>query len=240
VVLALKRVVKAGENKFQEVVYTPYTKELNISELRQAGMKYLREKIDTAETDLRQKGVQSRAYGGLVSDVVPVDVALVLSVIEHMDPARFQNKTQVEQLVNEVLVIIGANEKRAYRYAVSKARARGLSQFIPRTYKSIRNKYPKARLDPDFVAGMNDHLNGAKASLLLFDCDLSSTAKDRRIFLKNNPKIMGKYLAATYNGGVGNAAKAIDRYGNDWEKHVRPETVVYLQKFDAVWSIFHS
>ncbi|HEX8974444.1 MAG TPA: transglycosylase SLT domain-containing protein [Patescibacteria group bacterium] len=239
VLQALKRVVKSGK-VFQEVVYTPYTKEIDTSKMRDAGLEYLRSNLEGAEMDLRLALVMSRAYGGLVADAVPRDVALTLSLIEHIDPGRFQRGEPVRQLMNEVLVIAAANGNKAYAYSVSPAGARGLFQFMPRTYRSVSRQYDQAGLDRDFVRGMENHRNAAKASLLLFDSDLSYLPVRHRQFLRKHPEAMGKYLAAAYNGGASRAARAIRIYRGEWESHVLPETQCYLKKFNAVWKILHS
>jgi len=233
VVLGLKQVVQMGKD-YEEKVYTPYTKEIDTPEMRLAGLTYLREQISIAEYDLRLRGVKSKAFGCLVADAVPTEVSLVLSIIEHVEPSRL-SKTPIDQLIGEVLVTVAANPETAYQYSVSKAGARSLFQFIPRTYKNVDRLYPNAGLHMDFVGGMNNHRNGAKASLLLFDSDLSYLSKEYRGSLKSNPELMGKYLAAAYNGGAGRAARAMKAHGKNWENKVLPETVMYLKKFGAVW-----
>lgn len=239
IVLAIKRVVGGKKNGYREVVYTPYSKELDLPEIRQEGQNYLRTMISRAADNLRQRGVRSRSFGMLVADVVPSSVAFTLSINEHIDPGRFRAGVPDVKLINEVLVVIGANKENAFRYAVSKAGARGLFQFIPTTYALVRIKYPKVDLERDFIKGMDDHLNAAKGSLLLFDLDMSRLPKEDREYLRNNPETMGRYLAATYNGGPGHATSALKRHGRGWEKYVKPETIVYLQKFTALWKIFN-
>ena len=108
------------------------------------------------------------------SDTRPIEVSLVLSIIEHIDPGRFEHyKGNEIALVHEVLTIIGANTTRAYSYSKSSAGARGLFQLVPDTYRRLQEKYRSAGLTRDFASGCNDHTNAAKASLLLFDSDLS-------------------------------------------------------------------
>jgi hypothetical protein len=238
IVLALKRVV-GKDGGFEEVVYTPYTPEIDTKTMRDIGLQYLKDNLDGADSDLRSKGVRSRAFGGLVADAVPKKVALTLSLIEHIDPSRFESGQPIEQLVNEVLVITAANKQRAYAYSVSKAGARGLFQFIPRTYHSLIRLYASAGLDTNFVRGMEEHQNAAKASLLLFDSDLGYLPRNHRQFLKKHPEAMGKYLAAAYNGGASRAARAINIYRGDWERHVLSETQCYLRKFNAVWKLLY-
>lgn len=239
IVLALKRVVRK-DGGFEEVVYTPYTPEIDTQAMRDKGLAYLKVNLESAESELRKKGIRSRAFGGLVADAVPRNVALTLSLIEHIDPSRFECGQPIQQLMNEVLVITAANKQRAYAYSVSKAGARGLFQFIPRTYKNISRQYADAGLDENFVRGMENHHNAAKASLLLFDSDLSYLPLKHRQFLKKNPMTMGKYLAAAYNGGSPRVAKAIRIHKANWEtRELRPETQCYLKKFDATWKKLH-
>ena len=258
-VLAIKRVLKV-EGEYQEVIYTPHSAALDVPLIRKAGYDYLVARISEAQADLRAKQVKSFAFPGkLVADIIPLRVSLALSVIEHVDPGDFAADTKtailknprlsqdaaeklvMEKLANKALVVVGANDSLSYCYAVSrKAHARGLFQFIRRTYDSIQKKYKTAGLKKDFVDGMDDHTNGAKASLLLFDSDWSFLHTDRRAFLQKNPDALGMYLAASYNGGPGRASGAIANYGDKWPQHVLAETQVYVRKFRALEAAFYS
>lgn len=235
IVLAIKRVVNEKKG-FREVVYTPFSADLDLPFLRRRGWKYLHEKLEGAKVGLRERGVKSKSFPKeLVSDIVPMDVAFKLVQIEHIDPARIKDEP-IEALMNEVLVVIAANRGDAYRYSVSTAKARGLFQFIPRTYNSMYRKYPSAKLNKNFVAGMNDHLNAAEASLLLFDSDISALEKAERGQLRKNPKLMAQYLAAAYNGGSGRAKKALSKNGLT-TSHLLPETIIYVKKLELVEKI---
>jgi hypothetical protein len=234
VVLALKRVVRS-DNGWKEVVYTPYSKLLNQQSLRQAGLNYLRQQLSLGKAELERKKVKSVAAPALVSQTVTDSIALVLALIEHIDPTRFEKGAAVDLLISEVLVVVAANEGQAYAYAVSKAGARGLFQFIAPTYAAITKRYPQAGLEVNFVRGMNNHTNAAKASLLLFDSDLASFYTKYKKANVPESLVVGKYLAAAYNGGSGRALRAIKTHGDDWEDKLRPETVNYLKKFGAVW-----
>jgi hypothetical protein len=240
-VLAAKRVISWGKG-FQEVVYTPYTRELDNPQIRRSGLEYLEGKLQAAQNELESLGVKSHAFPReQLADVVPVDVALCLALIEHIDPAEFLKRNKAKDLVSKALVIIGTNRDLAYRYSVSSAGARGLFQFIPGTYAGLKKYYPDARLLENFIDGMNNHFNAAKASLLLFDSDLSSLEKEHRAFLKKSPIAMGKFLAAAYNGGAKRVAEAIAADGEKWETSpiLREETRTYLQKFTEVWRLLH-
>lgn len=263
-VLAIRRVLPFGR-EYEEAIYTPYTPSLNVSIVRKVGFSYLVSQLQAAQDELRRRGVKSQAYPGrLVADVTPLPVAVILSIIEHVDPFVFEDaaKNLVQEAAKvqgaprldlsvaerrvirvmgaEVLTVIGSNREFAYRYAVSSARARDLFQFIPRTYRSLRQKYPQAGLEKDFVGGMADHLNAAKATLLLFDSDLSYplTSPRHRQFLAEHPDAMGQYLASAYNGGVDRTAKAIAKYGENWTVHVLPETRTYIRKYRALADVF--
>ena len=239
--LALRRVARIGK-EYKEVVYTPYTSSIDTPALRCEGLKYLRDNIAAARKDLASRMVISLAFGGQVADLVPEKVALSLSLIEHIDPDRLK-KEQIERLAGEVLVIAAANKENAYRYAVSSgAGARGLFQFTRDPYRSIVRLYPRAELISDFVVGTDDHLNAAKAALLLFDSDLATAvAKMGRKYakqLQGNNGALSEYLASAYNWGSGRTVKARQRFGNQWKDHIPNETKDYLRKLAGVEKIF--
>jgi hypothetical protein len=231
IVLALKRPVRHGTT-FKEVVYTPYSEGLDIPEVRKAGLDYLKNILDTAKSDLFAKRVRPLSGDKFIDD----DVSLTLAIIEHIDPVKFgSDKYTTEKLINETLVIMGTNKQNAYRYSTSKAGARGLFQFIPDTYKRIEQLYPHAGLKKDFIQGMDDHENAAKASFLLFDADMRSLNNGKKEKLMNNPQALGRFLASAYNCGAGRTRNAMYRYGDNWHSGVPAETQTYLKKYDAVW-----
>ncbi len=215
-VLCIKRVLNIG-GKYEEYLYTPYSWELDNASMREVGMDYLLMTFEEGKRRLRSLGVMSRTRPNtLVADLVPSDVALVLSIIEHIEPSRSE-KEPIAQLINEVLVTVAANRQESYKYSVSRgAGARGLHQFIGGTYQAIRRRYAKANLIPDFVAGMNDHVNAAAASLLLFDSDIGGLPKAEREKLLADKKWTAKYLSIAYNGGSRRAVCA-------WNKRDDPK-----------------
>lgn len=238
-VLALRTTVRADKNEFKEVVYTPYSPEIDTWHMRKAGLDYLTQQIELAYRDLETRGVKLTGFEQLDADVSPTEVALVLSIIEHIDPVRFQNCPEGREadLIHEVLTIVGANTTEAYAYSKSPAGARGLFQIIPDTYKRLRDKYPKAGLTKDFVAGCTDHLNAAKASMLLFDSDLADLSPERMSAMRKNLRSVGMYLAAAYNCGSGRVQKSARICGDRWTCRLPEETKIYLKKFDVVWEL---
>jgi hypothetical protein len=241
-VLALRTMVHAEGKGYEEVVYTPYCPEIDTRRVREDGLKYLKEQIESARIDLEERGVRLSGFEGLPVEVAPTDVSLVLSIIEHIDPQRFKTARSGDEirLVREVLTIIGANTRRAYAYSKSSAGARGLFQFIPGTYEKIQRKYRRAGLHRDFVAGCTSHVNAAKASLLLFDSDLNDLPDTYLPAMTADARSVGRYLAAAYNCG----SKRVERSARDcpdgWTCLLPEETRTYLNKFDAVWNLRQS
>ncbi len=235
IVLALKRPVRDGTS-FKEAVYTPYSENLDIPDVRKAGLDYLKNVLSKAKNDLIERKVRPLSGDRFIDD----DVSLTLAIIEHIDPQKFESgKYTTERLIHETLVIMGTNKQSAYRYSASKAGARGLFQFIPDTYKRIARLYPRAGLENDFIHGMEDHENAAKASFLLFDADLRALNNGRKDQIMNDPRALGRFLASAYNCGAGRTKGAMDRHGGNWCSGVPSETQIYLKKYDVVWEWLH-
>jgi hypothetical protein len=231
IVLAIRRPVRHGTT-FKEVVYSPYSEGLDIPAVREEGLEYLKNVLREAKNDLTKRGVRPLSCDTFVSN----ETSVALAIIEHIDPLKFESgQYTAEKLIHETLVILGTNKRSAYRFSASKAGARGLFQFIPDTYKRIVRLYPQAGLDKDFIRGMEDHKNAAKASLLLFDADLRIVNNGKKEQLMDEPQALGRFLASAYNCGSGKTRGAMDRHGENWHSNVPAETQIYLKKFDAVW-----
>ena len=241
-VLALRTMVRCEEKGYKEVVYTPYSPEIDTPSLREDGLNYLKGQIESARADLEDRNVPLKGFEGVSGDVEPTEISLVLSIIEHIDPMRFKNSPtdNPAALVHEVLTILGANMSDAYAYSRSNAGARGLFQFIPGTYEKILRKYREAGLDRDFVSGCSNHANMAKASLLLFDSDLNDLPSDHLRTIGDDVQAVGRYLAAAYNCGARRVEKSMRDCTDSWTCLLPEETKLYLKKFDAVWCMRQS
>ncbi|MEW5850039.1 MAG: hypothetical protein AB2A00_14720 [Myxococcota bacterium] len=235
-VLAVKRTVPVKDRGWREVIYTPYSPTLNTPEIRARGLEYLQGVVARAQQKLRARKVPSQAFRGrLAADVVPAELAVALAINEHLDPHRFTRGETVRDLMDEVLVVLGTNERSAYNYAVSADGARGLWQFMAGTYHSLRRQYPGARLRQDFELGADDHVNAAMACLLLFDADLAVLPTRERARLRQDPEEMGRFLAATYNGGAGLVEAAYDGVNPLWTTALEAEeTRTYVDKYAAI------
>jgi hypothetical protein len=233
-VLALRTTVRSGKNGLKEVVYTPYSPVIDTWQVRKAGLDYLKGRIELARTDLMARKVRLAWVDG----TVPADLSLVLSIIEHIDPGRFEHHVGDEvALVHEVLAVIGANTTSAYSYSKSSAGARGLFQFVPDTYRRLRERYRGAGLKKDFVSGCDDHINAAKASLLLFSSDLTNLPRKWMATAEKDDRSIGRYIAASYNCGLTRVGRSVRECKDQWTCSLPKETRIYLKKFDAVWNL---
>ena len=86
-ILALRTTVHSG-NGLKEVVYTPYSPEIDTKEVRKAGLDYLMGRITLARNDLAAKRVRLAEFER--GNGIPMEISLVLSIIEHIDPVRFE------------------------------------------------------------------------------------------------------------------------------------------------------
>jgi hypothetical protein len=236
VVLALRTTVRANSKGFREVVYTPYSPGIGTPQVRRAGLDYLITQIELAHRDLERRQPRLWGFERLSTDM-PTDVSLVLSIIEHIDPVRFRTcpKGKEMDLVDEVLTVVGANTVNAYAYSRSPAGAMGLFQIIPATYEKLRRKYPQAGLTEDFIRGCTDHVNAAKASLLLFDSDLSDLPDEHVPLMTKDLRTTGTYLAAAYNCGSKRVERSARECGREWTCRLPLETKIYLDKFHTIW-----
>ena len=234
-ILALRTTVHSG-NGLKEVVYTPYSPEIDTKEVRKTGLDYLMGRITLARNDLAAKRVRLAEFER--GNGIPMEVSLVLSIIEHIDPVRFEHYRGNEiALVHEVLTIIGANTTEAYRYSRSPAGAMGLFQFIPKTYKRLLDRYRSAGLTRDFISGSTDHVNAAKASLLLFNSDLMSLPTGLWSATRRDGRSLGMFIAAAYNCGPERVGKSARACKGQWTCRLPEETRTYLRKFEVVWSV---
>ena len=221
-ILALRTTIHSGSG-LKEVVYTPYSPEIDTKEVRKAGLDYLMGRITLARNDLAAKRVRLSEFER--GDGIPVEISLVLSIIEHIDPVRFEHYRGNEiALVHEVLTIIGANTTEAYRYSRSPAGAMGLFQFIPPTYKRLLERYRSAGLTRDFVSGCTDHVNAAKASLLLFNSDLMSLPTRLWSATRRDGRSLGMFIAAAYNCGPERVEKSARACKGRWTCRLPEET----------------
>ena len=140
------------------------------------------------------------------------------------------------ELAERVLIRLGTNGEKAFRYTVSKTGASGLGQIMPGTYNSIVKQYPSAQLIQNIDIGRVDIKNAIKASTLVFD-DHSSTvvgrvnssSKAKRIFERKTQDEIDEIRAAIYNGGPGKY-----KYLTGDISTAVTETVLFVRKFKMI------
>ncbi|HEV7643673.1 MAG TPA: hypothetical protein VGO50_06960 [Pyrinomonadaceae bacterium] len=206
---------------FYEMAYYSSAHPGTISaEVAYYGKMYLRNIIDTARQNLKQKGV-------FISPQV-ADIAERLCTVEHVDHYRFNNEFQLG-LFNEIFTLFALNEGNTYRYAVSTAGAGGLVQMIPSTYSMVRNRHFNVGLIPNFVDGMRNHSNAAQAMLLYMQDtwnDLSSSS-DVLDAMSQGYATQAELMSAGYNSNPARLPGYIRRGGANWKFLIPRETQIY-------------
>jgi len=227
------------------VAYTPYSAGIHTPETVAAGRDYLDGLLARAAAELDERDVASRVVpGSRVTETANARILLAILIVEHARSDKIA-ELGIRRVVEEVLVVIGANGENAYDHALSHASAKGLAQFIRSSYQLTRQRYPAAVLIPDFDRGAADHGNVVKAQYCLADWTLTSlrqeTLADLRLPLFEED--LGAYVAAAYNGGEKRAAKALYRYPDSWERRghgLYQETVDYVRAFREVYRFLNA
>lgn len=124
--------------------------------------------------------------------------------------------------MGEVFNQYANNGRSTYNYSLSKAvGALGTAQMREAPYKALAERfYPRANLNPNFIAGMQDHTNAMMAQILWFDDVLKTFPEAFKqnylLFIQGKPQktdIVG-ILWASYNKGTSISADL--RNGKKW------------------------
>lgn len=211
------------DGRFYETAYYISTHAgLVTPETVNAGRLYVRSTIDAARENLRKLGFA----------VAPkiADMAERLSIVEHVDHMRFRTEYH-PNIYNDVFTLYALNEGQTYRYSVSSAGAGGMIQMIPSTYRMIRDLYPNAGLMPDFVEGMRNHPNAAKAMLLYIQRTYSDLMASPTIAEAVSSGVANEFelMSAGYNSNPARLPGYIKRGGPAWRSLIPRETQIYLQ-----------
>jgi len=213
--------------------YTSFHPALDSGDVIKEGQDYVNDALGSAFQDLTSTGLR------ISPDVVKV--AEHLAFVEHTDHKRFKTENHPE-LFKEISGLYALNSGDTFRYSVSTAGAGGMIQMIPKTYQAIRAKYPAANLDPDFVAGMQNHANATKAMLLYIQdtWNVLSRQDTIREALQSKLATQPELLAAGYNSNPMKLSSYIKKGGDQWRSLIPDETKMYLQIYSAVDGYFGS
>jgi len=197
------------KERSKEAIYTPFADDIYFEEI--AGEKFLYSEILKTQSDLKNKGVMSRAFGGkLMADVIPWELLFNLGLNEQMDHAKFKNDKW--RTAKEVANEYAFNLANAFRWAASSASARGAYQFTNRskrgntgTYDIVVGAYEDAELIEDFEEGTQDLQNMIKAAICLLDMELSKFPNDVHDLFERDYRLGSVFSIAAYNEGFGGA-----------------------------------
>ncbi len=239
----------SGRPWFKAVTTITATDELADDVRVEDGIAYLADVTSSARSILAQRRVRStipghakETVGTLVSNLT----LMALPIVERVAP-EIAAGIAPETAIRRAFTGFAVNRGDAFDYAVSPVGARGAYQFMPKTYRGMRQTYRRARLDPNFIRGMRDHENAAMAETCLADAILADLPKKRLTrFIAAGDEELGAFIAATYNGGPKYSHRALLRHGDTWaQEHSwridrkRPgllkPTVHYVQTFRAVY-----
>lgn len=240
-----KKKVTRTVREIEPIVYAPYSQKVHTQDVVAKGREHIQNLVKQAMDDLRARKVMSRAYPDkLVSDVPALSATFFerLPIIEHADMTEFTLEPQ--RTTERVLAIIGLNGTEdtnvAFAYTGNSAGANGLMQFTdngkpgkPGTYTSVSQRYPKAKLNPDFSEGVRDHVNAMKAAVLLHDLNLEYLIKKYGKGIATDPRLE-EYLAALYNASPASVTKSLTAslatQASEWTDKLLRETKGYITK----------
>lgn len=214
--------------KFYEMAYYMSTHPgLVTPEVVGAGRIYVKNVIDIARQKLSEKGVTIQPK--------IADMAERLATVEHVDHTRFRNEMH-QNIYNDIFTLYALNEGQTYRYSVSSAGAGGMVQMIPATYRMVRGWVPQMNLNPDFVTGMQNHVNATQAMLVYMqrtwnDLIASQTISDA---LASGIATPEQLMAAGYNSNPARLAGYISRGGSGWTNLIPRETQIYLNIYSSL------
>jgi hypothetical protein len=214
--------------KFIEMAYYMSTHPgLVTQEVVAAGRIYVRNVVDLAREKLRENGI-------IIQPKI-ADMAERLAGVEHVDHIRFRTEPQ-KDIFDDIYTLYALNEGQTYRYSVSSAGAGGMVQMIPSTYRMVRGWVPQANLHPDFVIGMQNHVNATQAMLVYMqrtwnDLVASQTINDA---LASGIATPEQLMAAGYNSNPARLAGYINRGGTGWTNLIPRETQIYLNIYESI------
>ena len=232
---------RKGE-KYSDIVYVPYSPALKDKILIAMGKQFLNEHVGTTFNELAEDGVMSKAFPEqLVTDTMTQTFVKYIFLTEQTDPKMMLLSTDGGlELAERVLIRLGTNGEKAFRYTVSKTGASGLGQIMPKTYASIYKGYSSAKLIKDVDIGRVDVKNGIKASVLVLDDHLagvksraySSGKAARKRFDDLTPDKLEEAGGMAYNGGAGKYNTSTG--GLNMKSRGASETAGFLQKFRMI------
>jgi len=241
VVLRNRYPLVQGEGKRRRVTnitYSPYSGDLHLPLLVEAGRDYMTNLAQRALDRLRTLKVPSRAMKGVLLADTPIarpEVSARLGPIEHMDFGEFV--LDPVWSMEHAFIRIALNGDGFAQFTCSKASACGLMQFTDNalrdtkgvlhagTYTTLRRNYPAAKLNPNFEEGARDPLNAMIASYLHHDNALRYLIKRFGPSITDHQQLLDELVGGIYNGGetyTGDAyAASLKKKVSDWTQALK-------------------
>ena len=220
-VLAIRTVVKTTGGNTRPAVFTPFTDDLNIPELRERGLDYWWRTVLEGRDQLVAARVPSlQRKDELVTDAIPAMTVFMLGIVENIgsDYAFGPRGSDLERLreLDAVLVMFGANGAESFASRVSAAKAAGVLQIVDTTarkpaddvYTKLRTWYAGANI-PGYQETVLDHRASVRYAFVHLDEELRSLTRDERRDLPKQLLPFGLYSAAGYNGSAKRAARVM-------------------------------
>ena len=242
---------RLNDGSRQDAIYSPYSSVLHRQDLIAEGQRYLNRSSSSA-------GMITYSRYNLVRDSIKPESIIEdeflflhrlelpefisrLALIEQADPFEFYEFEKGNWRYNpfeRVLILLALNGESAYGLTVSTASASGLMQFTKPTWNTMMKLFPWRNL-VGFEYGPRIHREAMSAAILLENYNFrvlknvfgQSISKDKNLEF---------YLAAAYNGGIGDVVRAVRNSKNkktNWRVELRKiksktETLDYLDKLD--------
>ncbi len=198
-----------GRPKVTYLPYVPYSEPLAMPAIIRIGPAYIDQQEQRVKDTLRSRKVMSQAFPGmLVADAMdryPKAYPLkYLLPIEHMDEGEFF--LDPKWTTDRVYVVIGANRELFATYTCSPVKACGPQQFMPASYRWVRDTFPAAKLMRDVDQGRRDGFNSMVAAALLLDLQLEVLKNMLGSAIVDDPNV-DELQVAGYNTGAGRSGK---------------------------------
>jgi len=259
------RKTKKTKTYIKNIVYTLYSVDnpatedvaepgIHMPEIVDGGFSRIQSIVESAKNDLKINDVRSKTFPDQVAGDLPfIEPAVYerLVFIEHTDYNEFLFDRQMS--TERVAVLLRVNQGRAFAFCNSTKpwKACGAFQFtdnsrtirvkgrrikLTGTYSTVVRAFPEAHLMMNFVEGSYNHVNSAKASILLHDYNLNVLFRIFGEKIIQNPVLLEEALAGCYNGGPKWTNLALEEYFegkvSDWidSKYLRRETREYIIK----------
>lgn len=216
--------------------YTPNSHLRHDKSIIEEGRVRIKDTIRAAKEEIEKGQILSLWYSGkLLSEVINEEFIRLLFMIEKKDPTQYiwdpMNWPKIfEEQMSPIEWRVWSNRDLAYYWQVSEARACGIAQITPNSYKMILKKYPWLGLHTDFEVACRDHIQSIKIMYAHIDIELEiyrQKASIRESLERDGKDLFEIYLAIGYNS---NAKKFANNKASSLEENPKMSAVERMRK----------